>query len=239
MYQKLTREVRILKFYSSIITVLLAVLFIAGFTQKDGRYVFEEIDVERINIVEADGQLRMVISNKARQHPGIVNGKVIERTHPRPPGLLFFNQTGDEMGGLVFDENGENGHFGSLTFDKFRGDQTIGFRHLEGNNGKYSAGLQMWQQPNIPGDVLAAKYDEIRAMTDSVAREAALQAMRDNHEVTTERLFLGKGRDDNAYVILSDINGNPRLVMSVAPDGAAKIEFWDENGDVTHTLPAQ
>ena len=95
---------------------------------------FEEIDVERINIVEKDGQLKMVISNKARQHPGIVNGKVIKRDYPRPPGLIFFNQLGDEMGGLVYGENGPKGHFGSLTWDKVKGDQTIGFRHMEGEN---------------------------------------------------------------------------------------------------------
>jgi hypothetical protein len=28
----------------------------------------------------------MVISNQERQHPGIVNGKVIPRQGPRPPG---------------------------------------------------------------------------------------------------------------------------------------------------------
>ena len=41
--------------------------------------------------------------------------------------MLFFNQVGDEMGGLVFGENVINSHWGGLTFDKFGGDQTMGF----------------------------------------------------------------------------------------------------------------
>lgn len=56
----------------------------------------------------------MVISNRERQHPGMVDGKLMKRENGRPPGLIFFDQRGDECGGLVFDENGGKGHFVSL-----------------------------------------------------------------------------------------------------------------------------
>ena len=108
----LRRDIRFLKLYAVTMTAGCAVLLLTGFTLQDARQAFTEIDVERINIVEADGTLRMVISNQQRQHPGIVNGKVIERSGPRPPGMIFFNHLGDEMGGLVFGANGETGHFG-------------------------------------------------------------------------------------------------------------------------------
>jgi hypothetical protein len=179
----------------------------------------------------------MVISNQERQHPGIVNGKIIERETARPPGMIFFNHLGDEMGGLVMGENGGDGHFGSLTFDKVRGDQTIGFRHLESDNGTYTTGLVIWQQPDIPSDIGNAKYQDAIKLEDETARKAAIQAMKDNNELTTERLFLGKNRDNTSYLVMSDIKGNPRIVMSVTADGTSKLEFWDETGEAIYSLP--
>ena len=102
----------LLKFYSITITGILTFFLILSFKPIPEQQRFEEISVERINIVEPDGSLKMVISNQHRQHPGIANGKIIERETPRPPGMLFFNQIGDEMGGLVFGEKGENSHWG-------------------------------------------------------------------------------------------------------------------------------
>ena len=197
METKLEKEVRFLKIYCACSTFLLLLLLVSAFTIQTQKQKFEEIDVERINIVEKDGKLRMVISNSARQHPGIVNGKIIERKSPRSPGMIFFNQLGDEMGGLVFGDDGSNGHFGSLTWDKVRNDQTLGFRHLENNEGTYQTGLEMWQQPNIPSDVMIAKYEAANKISDQIKRKAAIQALIDNQELTTQRLFLGKRRDNS------------------------------------------
>ncbi len=110
METKLEREVRFLKIYTVVATLFGAVFFLSAFALQNKKQKFEEIDVERINIVEKNGKLDMVISNQERQHPGIVNGKIIERKGPRPPGMIFFNHLGDEMGGLIFGDNGGNGH---------------------------------------------------------------------------------------------------------------------------------
>ena len=115
MKTQIEREVRFLKIYAAIATLVCAVFFFSAFVLQTKKQKFEEIDVERINLVEKDGKLRMVISNEERQHPGIVNGKIIPRKGQRPPGMIFFNHLGDEMGGLIFGDNGGNGHFGSLT----------------------------------------------------------------------------------------------------------------------------
>jgi hypothetical protein len=237
METKLEKEVRFLKIYAAVATLVCAVFFLSAFVMQSKKQKFEEIDVERINIVEKDGKLRMVISNEERQHPGIVNGKVIKRNGPRPPGMIFFNHLGDEMGGLIFGDNGGNGHFGSLTFDKVRNDQTIGFRYLESDNGTYQSGLEMWQQPNIPSDVMIAKYEAATKIPDEAARKAAIQAMVDNSELTTNRLFLGKRRDNSTMLLISDIKGNPRIRMVVLADGTPKLEFLDEAGKVTYSLP--
>ena len=239
MDNSLERDVRFLKRYAVVTTLVGVIAIASAFTRSAQPVKFEEINVERINIVESDGKLRMVISNQARQHPGIVNGKVIPREGPRPPGMIFFNHLGDEMGGMIFGENGRIGHFGSLTFDKVRGDQTIGFRHLEGDNGAYSTGLEMWQQPDVPGDVLVARYDSIRQIADTAARRRAIQALRDADEIATQRLFLGKGRDNATSLVLSDIKGRPRIRLIVAADGSPRMEMLDEAGAVTHALPGQ
>lgn len=153
---------------------------------------------------------------------------------PRPPGLIVFNHLGDEMGGLIYWKNGDVGHFGTLTFDKVRGDQTIGFRHVESDNGRYVTGLSMWQQPNIPSDILQEKYREVEEIADSATRRQAWRSLRNAGETTTERLFLGKRRNDMAVLELSDTKGRPCLRLSVAADGTPAIEILDEEGNATN-----
>src|SRR5262245_60109843 len=97
---KLEREVRFLKIYAVVITLLFGVLALSAFRQASQKTRFAEIDVERINILEKDGKLKMVISNSERQHPGVVDGKTLSRK--RAPGVIFFNEEGDECGGLTF-----------------------------------------------------------------------------------------------------------------------------------------
>lgn len=239
METKLEKDVRFLKIYAIVATVVGAGALILALAGQAKKPRFGEIDVERINIVEKDGQLRMVISNEARQHPGVVNGKIIERQGSRPPGMIFFNHLGDEMGGLIFGENGGKGHFGSLTFDKVRNDQTMGFRYLESDNGTYQSALEMWQQPDIPADVMLAKYKDANGIADETKRQAAIQALIDNRELTTNRLFLGKRRDDAMVFSMSDIKGNTRIRMRVAPDGTPRLEFLDEAGKVIRAYPAE
>ena len=237
METKLEKEVRFLKIYAVIATLFCAVLFLTAFTVQSQKQKFAEIDVEHINIVEKDGKLRMVISNQERQHPGIVNGKVIKRSGPRPPGLVFFNHLGDEMGGLMFGDNGGDGHFGSLTWDKVRGDQTIGFRHMESDDGRYQVGLEMWRQPALPGDVVSAKVEALRKIADEKERRAAVQAAIDRGELPTNRLFLGQYRDGSNLLLMYDTKGRPRIRMQVAPDGTPKLEFLDEAGRAIYSLP--
>src|SRR5262245_11079450 len=119
MQTKLERDVRMLKAYSFVVTLLLGVLIFAGFIQANQKNKFAEIDVERINIVEKDGKLKMVISNGERQHPGVIDGRTLSRT--RPAGMLFFNDKGDECGGLSFNGDQKDGNASAsalLAFDK-------------------------------------------------------------------------------------------------------------------------
>ncbi len=106
--EKILKEVRFLKIYAFAVTLVFTVVLLTAFA-VDKKQKFEEIDVERINIVEKDGKLKMVIANKERQHPGIVDGKYFkEREGQRAAGMIFFSEKGDEIGGLIFDGNSDN-----------------------------------------------------------------------------------------------------------------------------------
>jgi hypothetical protein len=60
-----------------------------------------ETTVERINVVEKDGRLRMVIANSERQTTGMVNKRTLAPNRKHPAGVIFFNDEGDEDGGLT------------------------------------------------------------------------------------------------------------------------------------------
>ena len=239
MQNKLERDIRFLKLYAAAATLFCAVFLLSAFRFQDNRkQKFEEIDVERINIVEKDGKLRMVISNRERQHPGVVDGKVMSRPNGRPPGMIFFNHQGNEAGGLIFDENGGNGHVLQLTFDKSRQDQTLGLRHLESDNGQYFAGLEIWDRPNNSLADFVTKYEAVQKMPNGTEKDAATRELG-REQFSPERLTIGKMRDKSATIVLADGRGRPRIRMSVAEDGNPILAFLDETGKITYQLPQQ
>lgn len=116
--------------YSAVLSTVFAVFVLSGATVRTTQ--FDELQVHRIDVVEPDGTLRMVISNKNRLPPVIVKGKEHpEFGEPRPQaGMLFYNDEGSENGGLIFggrqNEKGEvvdSG--GSLSFDKYGASQVV------------------------------------------------------------------------------------------------------------------
>lgn len=234
--EKLTKDVRFLKIYASVLTILCGIFLFSAFaTNKNQK--FEEINVERINIVEKDGKLKMVIANKARQHPGIMDGKYYkEREGKRAAGMIFFSEKGDEIGGLIFDGDTGKEHFGSLTFDKFRSDQTIQVAHLEDKDGNYFAGIRMNDQ-NMPLNDFVEKMKEIDKLPTKEAAQAAIQEMRDKGQLGGNRLSIGRGRNKSAFINLNDGKGKTRISISVEETGNPKLNFLDENGKVIYSLP--
>ena len=235
METKLEKQVRFLRIYVVATTCFCAIFLLSAFVMQSKKQKFDEIDVERINVIEKDGKLRMVISNSQRQHPGSVDGKMIPREGNRSAGMIFFNERGDEVGGLIFSGDSGKDRYGSLTFDKFRGDQTIAFQHLENNEGNYFAGLS-FNDENITTPDRIAKVDVIKKLPDE-ARNAAFKEMQDKGEFLVKRLSMGRGRNKSAFISLSDAKGRERIQISVTADGKPRINFLDENGKVTYRLP--
>ena len=95
---------RILAVYWAVLTTLLAAFVIGesvSASPPDSLQRFEEIDVQRLNVREPDGTLRMVVSN--HRLPGvIVRGKENPPVDRPYAGMLFYNDEGTENGGLVF-----------------------------------------------------------------------------------------------------------------------------------------
>ena len=238
METKLEKEVRFLKVYAVIATLVCAVFFLTAFTLQARNQKFEEIDVERINIVEKDGKLKMVLSNGERQHPGTIDGRTLQRK--RPAGMLFFNEAGDECGGLSFSGNQRDGKGNAsalLAFDRFRQDQTVGIQYGE-SNGQYSAGLRVWDRPETSLGPVIDKLADIEKMSEGPEKTAAMTALRETAGAgVAERVMVGRDREQAAVVRLSDVKGRPRIKLLVDAAGVPKLEFLDETGKVTDTFP--
>ena len=235
-HEKIEKEVRFLKIYAAIATLVAIVFLFTAFTIGKNKK-FEEIDVERINIVEKDGKLKMVISNKERQHPGTMDGKYYkEREGKRAAGIIFFSERGDEIGGLIYDGNDGEGQGGSLTFDKFRGDQTIQITHQEDKDGNYFSGLRMNDQI-MPLTDYIAKMEEINKLPTKEAAEKAYKELQDKGLIGANRLSIGKGRDKSSFIDLKDAKGKTRIEITVEATGNPKLNFLDENGKVIYSLP--
>jgi hypothetical protein len=143
MSANLERDVRFLKRYAVVSTLVVGALVLAGF-QQSTKTKFDEIDVERINVVEPDGKLRLVISNRTRSIGPIYKGKPFGYPGGTRPGLIFFNDEGTENGGLTFTGSRQpNGTFTSslgMSFDQFDQDQVMTLRYDDNNGQRDSVG---------------------------------------------------------------------------------------------------
>src|SRR2546427_5287738 len=91
------KRVHILEAYAVVSLLAFGVLAFSAFTQT--RQKMDELTVERLNVVERNGQLVAVIANTDRMPDPIVGGKSFKTE--RPPGMIFYNGIGHECGGLV------------------------------------------------------------------------------------------------------------------------------------------
>ena len=218
---------RILQLYSVLSFSVLAFVSVSAFTQSQQR--IDELTVQRLNVVDANGTLRFVLSNQDRMHPGVMDGVTINR--PRPvAGMLFFNDEGDEVGGLTYtgtDNNGRRANAG-LMFDQLKQDQTVGITYNE-SNGQRSAGLQVWDRSDQPLSDLIKGLNDANALPEGPARDEAVKTVRAKAQPGPRRVFVGKNNDKAATVSLADANGKPRLVMTVGA-GNASNDFLDADG---------
>lgn len=240
MRRNLRREIRLLRIHAAVSSLLLIVITTAAFRQGPKDAKFDELTVGRLNVVDANGTLRMVLANKDRMHPGVIDGRTIVRERP-VAGLLFFNEAGDEVGGLTFtgrDVNGAPRANAGIMFDQYKQDQTIGITYAEAA-GRRTAALQVWDRPDSSLGDLVDKLNAANRIADAAEREKAVAAIRAAAPPAPRRLFAGKMPDRSSTVALSDANGKVRLALTVDADGNPRIEFLDEAGKVVSRLPSK
>lgn len=245
METKMIRELRILKAYAFVSFLLFGLLFFVAAKGPYQRTKFEEIDVERINIVEKDGKLRLTISNNDRSPGPVIGGiSMKSREGKRGAGLIFFNDKGDECGGMTWSGKDPDGRIradAGLMFDQFDQDQTVGITYSQ-TNGDRSSGLRVWERPLTPLAELARTVNEAELMKDGPEKAEAIRTAREKAAagglVGAQRVFVGRTTKNEAAVMLADTNGKPRIVMSVAGANAGTLQFLDENGKVISSFPA-
>lgn len=200
-----------------------------------------ELSVERLNVIEPDGAIRLVLCNPQRSPGHVIDGDVFgEPEGKRWAGLYFFNEEGNECGGLIYSgkrrEDGSYEAGGILTFDQYRQDQVICFQQGDGG-GQHFAGLHIWDRPDIPIDEWARRFGHVWDLPSGPEKEAILKRLRAEGQLSAQRVFVGKNPNRAAVVSLQDVQGRVRLRLSVEATGEPKLEFLDEDGGVIAELP--
>jgi hypothetical protein len=198
---------RYLSLYAAVLSTVVAATALTGAASTKAKGAFDELTVRRINVVEPNGVLRIVISDHAKLPGIIVRGK--EQAFARPQaGMLFYNDDGSETGGLIFGgRRNAKGEVvdagGSLSFDRYEANQIVQLIGVDDKEDRF-AGLVVSDSPT-------------------------------GTEVH-RRAWIGRNDDGTASLELRDARGRRRLVLQVSGEGAAQVQFLDEKGTVVNEL---
>ena len=234
----MTKQNFILKIYSITLTSFLGFILISGFQSSSSNQKFDEITVERINVVEPDGKLKMVISNQDRQHPGMHDGKNND-ARKRQPGILFFNEEQDEVGGLMFHGNKETGgNYVYLSVDQYKNDQIMQLMQYSNKNGDNQYGLQLWERDKVlTRDVLQSTLDSLdKAGYRYQQKMDYLREMNDGNPINEPRLFIGKKYNRETGLFIQDKSGIDRMRLYIDANDSPKIEILNEKGELIKNI---
>jgi hypothetical protein len=237
---------RFLAIYSGCLTLVFAVTVLTGFSRSWSENAnFDQITVRRMNVVEPNGTVRMVISDK-NEFPGLyLHGKEIKRPDRNDSaGMLFINDEGTEDGGLIYggSKSGSDGtgqgpsSFSHLSFDQYDQDQTLVLgASLE--EGKRSSGVTVSDVSNYPvTPQFIADAEQWKMMPHGAARAEARAKFLQKYPQGAERGFFGRQTDDSVGVSLRDTAGNIRALLTVKPNGEPALQFLDASGKVTREI---
>src|ERR1700743_484160 len=185
----LSKQVRFLKLYAIFLTIAIIILAVILALSMHNSH-FKELTAERINIIEPNGMLRMVISDQKNQHPGMMNGKVMT-SRERPAGMIFFNNDGDEDGGLVYEGN-KNGAGMVYSFDQYKNDQVMQLQYNQSNDGKgkigRSYGLKLWDRADDFTLQRVIDYvDSLKKLKDTNAYKSGINRLKAEGKLGQQR----------------------------------------------------
>lgn len=244
----MNRELVVLRSFSTALAAGVVLLASVAF-KNNGNHHFEEIDVQRINIVEPDGTVKMIITNvdKFPNGDAKINDRPTNADRKKRSGMLFFNEDGIEAGGFIYDGAlTEKGHSAglSLTFDQYDGDQVMQLLTTDSRQGdrrRVSSSLVFMDRPEKESQQktmeIMAELQELRK-TDPAAARAKMQEYQEQDLIGgAPRVMLGKSGSQNNGLFLFDDQGMPRAMFYVDQANQAKLDFFDEKGEVLYSFP--
>jgi hypothetical protein len=240
---------RFLSIYAGVLTGVVTWALLSGFTETARAPKFDTITVQRINVVEPDGTLRMVLTNNNRVPSIIMRGREFSdftgRKGSTTAGILFYDGEGSESGGLTFggrkDEQGRISRFGHLSFDRYDQDQMFTIDARDEGGTHYSS-IQMIDQPawsitellellesikDLPAEEQQARINEFLA---THPQGAVRTIVRNSSSTDTPQA------NENIYQ-MNDPAGSPRLKLGLDGSGTPRQDFLDSTGNVIYTIP--
>lgn len=244
----MNREIVFLRAFA-VATVAGIVMITSTAFKNAGNQKFNEIDVERINIVEKDGTVKMIITNVERFPNGTakINNRPTNVDRKKRSGMLFFNEDGIECGGFIYDgKKNTNGHSSglSLTYDQYDGDQVIQLLtqdYKEGDKRFVGSSLMFNDRPSKESQSQTAQImkelDELGKKDPKAAEEKYKMYEAKGLIGGAPRVMLGKSRSENNGLFLFDDKGMPRAMFYVDKNNNAKLDFFDDKGNVISSFP--
>ncbi len=169
---------------------------------------YDTLNVQRINVLDPDGKLRLVIANGAQMPGAILHGKTYPRSIDNAAGLLFLDTKGDETGGLATARL-QNDAVTNFSFDCTY--QTTDC-------------IRIWKQESIDGARLRESFD-IFDRRPYTGRVESSQGVR--------RITLAD-ENQNAQLLISDPQGRPRIRIGVDKAGEPSIVMLKPDGKVAY-----
>ena len=221
------QELRAWRIYGAVSTLAFVVLAISAFSLTRQRTTFGTIDVQRINVVEPNGTLRMVISNKARFPGVIVRGKQYPFDR-HTAGILFYNDEGTENGGLIFGgrkhADGTVSSYGHLSFDRYEQDQAFSLDAIQNRTGQVTR-LAFIDRPKWRiTDLLKLPVSQWRQFLKT-------------HPRGEPRLTMERAHDGAVFLAVKDRQGHTRILIKVGSHGNPVIQLLGASGRVIAQLP--
>lgn len=246
----MNRELVFLRCFAA--TVALGTLFLASVAFKgEDKRRFDEIDVQRINIIEPDGTVKMVITNVHRFPNGNekINGRPTNEARKKRTGMLFFNEDGIECGGFIYDgaKRGSMHSSGlSLTYDQYDGDQVMQLLtqdYDDGKQRKVSTSLVFNDRPvkesQIKTSEIMREYRQLLKLNPAEAERVIQKYEAQGLIGASPRIMLGKSKDQNNGLFLFDDKGNIKAKFYVDKGNKAKLDFYDDKGEIVASFPPQ
>ena len=237
---RLRREIQFLRCYALGVTVLGGAVFLVGAVHAARPVEFDRITAHRIDVVDREGKLAMILTSHDDFPDPVQNGKAGHRASGSDEnGIVFYNQDGNEQGALMWD--GRRGPHGAssnntLSYDTADSDQLLQLDNGT-DHGKHFAGLYAWDRSAEALGLVERMRQELAHARTGAERAAIRHKYWEFGAFGFSRFFAGYDSDDTSQVALADGRGRTRVKLYVTKDGHAQLLFLDDHGGVVATYP--